>query len=215
MEVKMSHTTMQKSGCLRLVSLVACSSLMTAYPFAGHARGLAEIKNTKELRICIAFVNSAMGKAESAGCRDNCKVSGDTPDLGQTFASTLGPQIKPKWLSVGWEEQFFNRDGKVVQDAVYTPELLASGTCDLYATNLAKIPWRSKKFDYVILNPSRMAVVVVNQRQGPSRPPKTSVASRPPRTRTLFTKTGCSSRTKAPTSPIPSRSVTSPTKSKA
>jgi ABC-type amino acid transport substrate-binding protein len=82
------------------------------------------------------------------------------PDLAIAFASYLGPEVKLRWISVGFEEQFFNKDAKVVQEAAYTPELLASGTCDLYATNIVKVPWRSSKFDYVVLNPSRMAVVV-------------------------------------------------------
>ncbi len=77
--------------------------------FGVEARSLAEIQKTKELRVCIAFVSPAMGKgkAEPAGCRDNCRsVTGDTPEFVAAFARSLGNDVKPKWVSVNCDEQY-------------------------------------------------------------------------------------------------------------
>lgn len=43
-----------------------------------------------------------------------------------------------------WDEQFFNRAGKTVREDRYTPELLASGKCDVYASGMTRLPWREK-----------------------------------------------------------------------
>ena len=126
------------------------------------ARSIADILKTRELRVCIAFTSAASGKAEPPGCRADCVMSGDVPDLATAFAASLGPQIKPKLLNIGWEEQFQNRDGKVIREDVYTPELLASEACDFYATGFLKNEWRSKKLDFVTLNLSRFVVLVNN-----------------------------------------------------
>ncbi len=75
------------------------------------------------------------------------------------FLETLGKDIKPKFMRVEWDEQFFNKDGKVVREEAYTPELLASGKCDLLP-GLTKVGWRLNKFGFVTLNPDRMMVVV-------------------------------------------------------
>jgi membrane-bound lytic murein transglycosylase F len=92
-------------------------------------------------------------------------MSGDTPDLVQAFAEALGNDVKVKGVSVGWEEQFLNKDGKVVREDSYTPALLKSATCDFYATGLAKNPWRAKKMDFAMINPSRMEVVVAKSKK--------------------------------------------------
>jgi membrane-bound lytic murein transglycosylase F len=139
--------------------------------FGAEGRSLEEIQKTKELRACIAFVSSMQGKAEPQGCRDNCTMTGDTPDLVQAFAASLGGDIKVKAVSIGWEEQFTNKEGKVVQEQSYTPELFASATCDFYATGLAKNAWRSKKMDFVMVNPSRLEIVVNQSNKGTLQSP--------------------------------------------
>jgi ABC-type amino acid transport substrate-binding protein len=137
-----------------------------------EARSLAEIQETNELRTCIAFVSPPMGKAEPGGCRDHCEsVTGDTPDLAAAFAQSLGAKVKPKWISIGWEEQFTDQEGKLRKEDAYTPQLLASGTCDFYATGFVKTPWRSKKLDFVIHNPTRVTVVVMKARREAFRSP--------------------------------------------
>jgi len=82
-----------------------------------HARSLAEIRKTKEIRIRMPLA----------------------------FAETLGKDVKPKVIRVEFDEQFFNKEGVVVREASYTPELLASGTCDFHATDLSRTSWRLNK----------------------------------------------------------------------
>lgn len=124
------------------------------------ARSIADIQRTRELRVCIALTTAASGKAAPPGCRTDCIMSGDVPDLAAAFAASFGPHIKAKWLNIGWEEQFQNQDHEVVRDAAYTPELLASEACDFYATGFLKNEWRAKKMDFVTLNLSRFMVIV-------------------------------------------------------
>ena len=145
---------------------------LTLTVLSAEARSLAEIQKTNELRACIAFVSPPMGKAEPAGCRDKCdSVTGDVPDLVTAFAQSLGDSIRPKWISIGWEEQFIDQDGNLRKDDAYTPQLLASETCDFYATGFVKTPWRSKKLDFVIHNPTRVTVVVSKSRRETFRSP--------------------------------------------
>src|SRR5262249_39618568 len=101
-----------------------------------QARPLAEIKQTQELRVCICSSRPSMSVATPPGCRGNCTFTGPVYDEVVAFAATLGQDIQLKLLRVDWDEQFHNRDGKTEREASYTPELLASGTCDLYPNNL-------------------------------------------------------------------------------
>ena len=73
---------------------------------------------------------------------------------------TLGNGIKPKVISIDWNEQFADASGKVDREAAYTPKLFAESTCDFYATGLYKLAWRMKKMDMVTINPSRHMIVV-------------------------------------------------------
>jgi ABC-type amino acid transport substrate-binding protein len=66
---------------------------------------------------------------------------------------------------VGWDEQFFNKEGMVIREESYTPELLASGQCDFYPGVLASLPWRLKKLDFVILFPERLTAIVPKSKQ--------------------------------------------------
>lgn len=155
--------------CLHLLSL--CKNLLLSSLALGvfglsavpaHARSLAEIAKSKELRICVSFLHPALGSVEPAACRENCKVSGAVYEESMAFTRSLGKGIAPRFLRVNWDEQFFNKEGKTVREASYTPELLASGQCDLYPSNLTKNEWRSKKMDFIMLFPSRMMVIVNN-----------------------------------------------------
>jgi len=101
-----------------------------------------------------------MSTATPKDCRDDCKFEGAVYEESRIFAHSLGKDIQTKFLHVGWDEQFHNKDGKTVRSASYTPELLASGQCDLYPNNLTENAWRLKKIDIVMLYPSRMMVVV-------------------------------------------------------
>ena len=143
---------------LRFLSLAACLGVACGYAAAVDARSLAEIRQTGEIRFCISPF-PPQDTIEPADCRENCRFGGYSYDMTMTFLETLGKGIKPKFLRVDWDEQFFNKDGKVVREDAYTPELLASGKCDLFP-GLTKVGWRLNKFGFVTLNPDRMVVVV-------------------------------------------------------
>jgi membrane-bound lytic murein transglycosylase MltF len=131
-----------------------------------QARSLAEILETKEIRICVAAVGDEdVFTVEPVDCRENCKVGGSFYEMMMAFVEILGKDVKPKFLRVEWDEQFFNKDGVVVREESYTPELLASGQCDVYPNALALYPWRLKKLDIVILIPDRSIVIVPKSKQ--------------------------------------------------
>jgi membrane-bound lytic murein transglycosylase MltF len=123
------------------------------------ARSLAEIKESGEIRICIATFHVSIASVEPEGCRENCKFQGIAYEEAQAFAKTL-PDVRPKYIFVGWDEQFHNKEGKTVREDDYTPKLLECGECDLYPSHLTQNTWRSKKLAFVSLFPNRMMVVV-------------------------------------------------------
>ncbi|UTH74662.1 transporter substrate-binding domain-containing protein [Chromobacterium sp. IIBBL 290-4] len=127
---------------------------------SGHAdaRSLADILKTRQLRVCIAPIHSAIAIATPKDCREQCTFSGLVWEEVQAFARNLG-DVKIKALRIGWDEQFFDKNGKTDRDGSYTPQLLASGACDLYPSRLTKTAWRLKKMDFVTLFPSRMMVI--------------------------------------------------------
>jgi membrane-bound lytic murein transglycosylase F len=149
---------------MRVGLCVLLSLGMLATPV--YARSLSDILQTKELRICIAPLHPAYSTAEPSACRDNCKFSGPVYEEALVFAKSLGKGVHAKVQRVEWDEQFFNKDGKTVNDASYTPELLASGKCDLYPNKLTKNEWRLKKLDFVIVFPNRMMVIAAKPMKG-------------------------------------------------
>jgi len=130
----------------------------TAAVIPAQARSLEEIRQSKEIRICLS--SDILVTPEPPDCRDNCKFSGLIYEESAAFANTLGNEIQPKFLNVGWDEQFFNKEGKIVYEADYTPALLDSEKCDFFPTHLTKNEWRLKKMDFVTLFPNRMMVIV-------------------------------------------------------
>lgn len=140
--------------------LMACLAAISSSGIPTQARSLEEIQQTKEIRICLVPKHPTVVMVEPADCHENCKYSGAAYEIAMTFVETLGNQVKPKFLRVEFDEQFFNKEGVVAREDSYTPELLASGQCDLYPNNLTKNSWRLKKLDFVILFPSRMMVLV-------------------------------------------------------
>ncbi len=123
------------------------------------ARSLAEIEKTGELRICLSAVHPAIASAEPANCRERCQFSGPAFEEAQAFANSLGKKITPKWLRINWDEQFFNKEGQTLRNSSYTPELLASGKCDLFPSHLTKTGWRLQKMAIITLMPSRMMIL--------------------------------------------------------
>lgn len=130
-----------------------------------QARSLETIQQTGEIRFCIADFHPAIAIAEPSGCRDDCTFKGPVYEAALDFALTLGSDIKAKFVRVEWDEQFHNQDGETDRQGSYTPELLASGTCDIYPSHLTKLDWRLKKLDFVTLFPNRIMVVVNKQKK--------------------------------------------------
>ena len=154
----MKSLIVRRSSYLKFLPLIACLPLVCGYAAAVQARSLAEILQSGEIRFCVSPF-PPQDTVEPADCRENCKFGGYSYDLAMAFVEALGKGLKPKFMRVEWDEQFFNKEGKVVREDAYTPELLASGKCDLFP-GLTKVGWRLNKFDFVTLNPSRMVVVV-------------------------------------------------------
>lgn len=113
-------------------------------PPVASARSLAEIKKSKELRICLAgskqdfYLKNALALVEF---------------LGEGIEANL-------FHFDNWNDQFVNQDGVVVRDAEYTPEPLASGRCDLYPNDLVRLQWREKKMAFIPLYISKNTIIV-------------------------------------------------------
>ncbi|MDC8771235.1 transglycosylase SLT domain-containing protein [Roseateles albus] len=127
---------------------------------AAQARSLQEIKQSRELRVCLAPIHPSYSSVEPSDCKDGCSFSGPVHEQSLAFAQSLGQGVQAKFMRVGWDEQFFDQSGKTVKEGSYTPRLLASGRCDFFPNNLTKIDWRLKKLDFVILRPNRNMVIV-------------------------------------------------------
>lgn len=145
-----------------LVVFVMC----ICFPMRAGARSLEEIEQTRELRVCLSPIHASVCTATPVGCREDCTFSGPAYEAAKAFADQLGKEVVPRFIRVGWDEQFFNRDGVTARDETYTPELLASGTCDVYPAYLAKNEWRLRKIDIVTLFPNRRMVIVKRSERG-------------------------------------------------
>jgi membrane-bound lytic murein transglycosylase F len=156
----MGQQTGQTSVPLVAVCFVGA---VTAALNAVEARSLDEIKSSKELRVCVVASPEDMAgnSAEPAGCRDDCKsLTGYRYEGAMAFVEALGEGIEPKVVRIEWDEQFHNADGTTVKEASYTPELLASGTCDLYPNGLYEVDWRKDKLGMVTLTSFRDLIMV-------------------------------------------------------
>lgn len=149
---------------LRRPLLIVCVAALSGSAIEAEARSLAEVKESKEVRVCLVPTPGTF-TVEPSDCRENCKFGGDNYDLAVAFAEALGPDVKLKVIRVEWDEQFFNKAGKTVREESYTPELLASGKCDVYASGLTKLPWRETKLAFVTIYPTRMMVVTNKSRK--------------------------------------------------
>ena len=110
---------------------------------AGGAMGrsLAEIKDSRELRICVAGSSAEQYRTN-----------------GEDFARYLGVQAKTVVLS-RWDQQFHNAQGVTVQADRYEAAPLATGKCDLYPNDLHITEWRKKKMTLVPYFTTRNVVV--------------------------------------------------------
>ncbi len=137
---------MQKNILAVVIVATICICLQIGAGFTPmlYGRSLEEIKKSKEIRICLA---------------------GSSQDFYQKNARALveylGGGVQATFIRFKkWDNQFVNQQNRVRQDEEYTPEPLASGRCDLYPNDLARLDWLEKKMAFVPLFISRFAVIV-------------------------------------------------------
>lgn len=78
--------------------------------------------------------------------------------MAESFAKKKN--LTPKIKEIIWGDQFKNKDGKTIQGESYTPALLDSQECDMYATNISPLEWRKKILDLNWIYISSLTVVV-------------------------------------------------------
>ena len=94
------------------------------------ARSLEEIRESNELRICVAGSSHELYK-----------------EMALSFADYIGIPAKVIRLD-SWDRQFHNEKGVTVEEDMYTPALMASGECDLYPNDMVKNEWRFEKVGF-------------------------------------------------------------------
>ena len=82
------------------------------------ARTLAEIRQSNELRICVAGTSAAFYQSNA-----------------EAFAASLHVRAVVTRLD-NWDQQFQNASGVTVKEATYEAHLLANGQCDLFPNDL-------------------------------------------------------------------------------
>jgi membrane-bound lytic murein transglycosylase MltF len=112
-------------------------------------RSYAEIHKSKELNICYTLW---LSKDTLAG------YPSPYMEMAQAFAQKKNLTAKTK--EILWGQQFENAQGKTLPGQAYTPALLESGQCDLYATNISPLEWRKKILDLNWIYISSLTVVV-------------------------------------------------------
>ena len=133
---RMMHAALQRTLGWGLV--MACLAL-TLSP--AQARTLEQIKQSKELRLCVAGSSIDYYRAS-----------------GEDFARTLGVQPRTTVLS-NWDEQFWDTQNRMNADTHEEPALLASGQCDLFPNDLHLTQWRQKKMQLVPYFTTRYVVI--------------------------------------------------------
>ncbi len=139
--------------------LTVCLSILGG----AQAASLDEIRARGTLRACFALLNPALVQVIPEGCSKDCTYEGFLVDQVSILAATLG-EVTVEHRVVGWSEQFEDSNGRVRRADPYVPRLLAEDACDIYATNLARLPWRLSKMNIVPLFENRMIAIVRSER---------------------------------------------------
>ena len=116
-----------------------------------HARTLKEIRESGTLRICVAGSSAPFYQAN-----------------GELFARFIGVHPEVTVLS-DWDRQFHNREGVTAKDAVYEPQLLADGSCDIYPNDLHALDWRESKMLVVPYYTARNVIIAHRDLRGAIR----------------------------------------------
>lgn len=125
---------------------------------AAAAASLEQILERGSINICVALIDPLLTRVEPEGCTAECRHAGVIVEEARAFAAALG--VEPRFRTVAWSEQFADASGEVRREASYTPALLADGTCDLFVSNLARLPWRLTKLEIVPRFDSRMIALI-------------------------------------------------------
>ncbi|MBG6208418.1 ABC-type amino acid transport substrate-binding protein [Labrenzia sp. EL_126] len=130
-----------------------------------HARPLNDIIESGEIRFCVAPIHPSIASAAPPVCKTDCKLSGPVVEEARAFAASLGENMKAKFVTIGWDEQFHDQRGITDRASDAAPRLLENGTCDIYPSHLTITDWRLRMMDIVPLFNSRMMVIVDKGRQ--------------------------------------------------
>lgn len=136
----------KKNGKVALVASAIAVLVVSSWGASAWGRSLAEIKRTKEARVCTASSIEFMNE-----------FSRQQTTL---FFNTIDKDIKITFKQYKWDEMFHNADGVTVREAAYTPKLLATEECDLYPSNLSVVEWRKSKMDFAVQYVNRWLVMV-------------------------------------------------------
>ena len=165
-----------------------------------EARSLAEIKQSGEVRICLVAVERFHCRAEAVP--GELQVRRRSLRHGHGFLAIPWGRCESQDLAGGLGRAVLQQGRQTVREDSYTPELMASGKCDVYSTGLTKLPWREKKLAFVTLYPTRMVVVVNKSRKEEFKTPGTCARRRRPPSKTLPGTRGCKRKTKRLAQPI-------------
>ncbi len=138
--------------------IFAAALLVVAWTTAAAAASLEQILERGSIRICVALIDPLLTRVEPAGCTADCRYAGVIVEEARAFAAALG--VEPRFRTVEWSAQFADASGAVRREASYTPALLADGTCNLFVSNLARLPWRLTKLAIVPRFNSRMIALI-------------------------------------------------------
>jgi ABC-type amino acid transport substrate-binding protein len=127
-------------------TIVVASVIVIANPAV--ARGLAEIRKSKELRICHPTLSTLSRDKQTQ--HPHVKTA-------EAFARFL--KVTPKLREVRWNAVFEDVDGRVYQDKAYTPGLLANGSCDLFPSDITILNWRQTKLAFAPIYASRKMII--------------------------------------------------------
>lgn len=104
-------------------------------------RSLEDIQRSGVLRVCVAGSSAEFYRQNA-----------------EALAQHLGLNAEVLNLKA-WDDQFRNAEGTVARDAAYTPQVFASGQCDILPNDLHVLPWRASKMTLVPLYNTRKVVV--------------------------------------------------------
>ncbi|AVM74852.1 GAF domain-containing protein [Magnetospirillum gryphiswaldense] len=128
------------------LTLLTIAALALAWP--GESRELSVIRQSGELRICLAGTSAGFYQANA-----------------ESFARFLG--VRPAVTTLAdWDQQFHDHEGRTVAEATYVTRFLADGSCDVFPNDLHMVAWRRSKMELVPYYLTRKMVVAHRDLRG-------------------------------------------------